>query len=65
MIATGAATALTVGGTMAGLGSLGFSGGGEVPGNRKRDDEDPQVKGYSGGEMIRDLDHLDFLQEWR
>ena len=33
MIATGAATALTVGGTMAGLGSLGFSGGGEVPGS--------------------------------
>ena len=32
MIATGAATALTVGGTMMGLGSLGFSGGGEVPG---------------------------------
>ena len=42
LIATGAATALTVGGTMAGLGSLGFSGGGEVP----------QVQGYAGGGTV-------------
>ena len=42
LIATGAATALTVGGTMMGLGSLGFSGGGEVP----------QVQGYAGGGTV-------------
>ena len=51
LIATGAATALTVGGTMAGLGSLGFSGGGKVPG-KNGDGEDPQVQGFSGGGMV-------------
>ena len=48
MIATGAATALTVGGTMMGLGSLGFSGGGEVPGYANGGTVEPTPKKEDG-----------------